>query len=123
MYLGIDIGTSSVKAVIMDDHDLPVATASAPLALSLPRPLWCEQAPEDWPPPRPPFRPWYELVTVPPGRTIVFGHWSRNGLVERPGLRGLDTGCVWGGTLTAWIAEEDRRASVSAARQYAAFDG
>ncbi|MGD9880755.1 MAG: xylulokinase [Reyranella sp.] len=48
MYLGIDIGTSSVKAVIMDDHDLPVATASVPLALSLPRPLWCEQAPEGW---------------------------------------------------------------------------
>lgn len=48
MYLGIDIGTSSVKAVVMDDDDRPVAAASAPLVLSLPRPLWCEQAPEDW---------------------------------------------------------------------------
>lgn len=48
MYLGIDIGTSSVKAVVMDDNDRPVATASAPLALSHPRPLWSEQAPQDW---------------------------------------------------------------------------
>jgi xylulokinase len=48
MYLGIDIGTSSVKAVVMDDDDRPAATASAPLALSHPKPLWSEQAPEEW---------------------------------------------------------------------------
>ncbi|MBI2741747.1 MAG: xylulokinase [Rhodospirillales bacterium] len=48
MYLGIDIGTSSVKAVVMDDQDRPVATASAPITLSHPRPLWSEQAPQDW---------------------------------------------------------------------------
>ncbi len=48
MYLGIDIGTSSVKAVVMDDDDRPAATAGAPLGLSHPRPLWSEQAPQDW---------------------------------------------------------------------------
>ena len=48
MYLGIDIGTSSVKAVVMDDNDRPAAVASAPLALSHPQPLWSEQAPQDW---------------------------------------------------------------------------
>lgn len=48
MYLGIDIGTSSVKAVVIDDDDRPTAAASAPLALSHPKPLWSEQAPEDW---------------------------------------------------------------------------
>ena len=48
MYLGIDIGTSSVKAVVMNDDDRPIAAASVPLVLSLPRPLWCEQVPEDW---------------------------------------------------------------------------
>lgn len=48
MYLGIDIGTSSVKAVVMDDDDRPIAAASMPLAVSLPRPLWSEQAPQDW---------------------------------------------------------------------------
>lgn len=82
---------------------------------------WC--APDgtrpaaDDPPPGPPFRPWFELR--PPGaETVVFGHWASRGLVRAPGLRGLDTGCVWGGALTAWIAEEDRLVQVEAARAY-----
>ena len=33
--------------------------------------------------------------------TIVFGHWSAEGLVARSNAVGLDTGCVWGGKLTA----------------------
>jgi bis(5'-nucleosyl)-tetraphosphatase (symmetrical) len=32
---------------------------------------------------------------------LVFGHWSALGYVAEAGLRGLDTGCVWGGALTA----------------------
>jgi len=48
MYLGIDIGTSSVKAVVMDDDDRAAATAGAPLALSHPQPLWSEQSPQEW---------------------------------------------------------------------------
>lgn len=32
---------------------------------------------------------------------LVFGHWSTLGLLQEPGLLALDTGCVWGGTLTA----------------------
>jgi bis(5'-nucleosyl)-tetraphosphatase (symmetrical) len=39
---------------------------------------------------------------------IIFGHWSSLGLKLTPGLLGLDTGCVWGGTLTA-IRLEDRK--------------
>jgi bis(5'-nucleosyl)-tetraphosphatase (symmetrical) len=35
------------------------------------------------------------------GQPIAFGHWSTLGLVNRPDLLGLDTGCVWGGQLTA----------------------
>jgi bis(5'-nucleosyl)-tetraphosphatase (symmetrical) len=31
----------------------------------------------------------------------VFGHWSMLGLMLRPDAIGLDTGCVWGGRLTA----------------------
>jgi len=79
---------------------------------------------EDWPPPAPPYRPWYEFYPRDPRetRTVVFGHWARAGLVVLPRIRGLDTGCVWGGKLTAWIAEEDRIVQVDAARQYAAHE-
>ena len=48
MYLGIDIGTSSVKAVIVDDKDTVVEQASAPLNVSRPHPGWSEQNPADW---------------------------------------------------------------------------
>ncbi|HEY0953779.1 MAG TPA: symmetrical bis(5'-nucleosyl)-tetraphosphatase [Roseateles sp.] len=48
------------------------------------------------------FMPWFD---VPGRRTadtpVAFGHWSTLGLVNRPGLLALDTGCVWGGRLSA----------------------
>lgn len=80
------------------------------------------QRPEnDDPPPPHPYAPWYEHWRGRGAPTIVFGHWAMRGLVREPGLRGLDTGCVWGGRLTAWIAEEDRLVHVPAERAYAAF--
>ena len=48
MYLGIDIGTSAVKAVILDDEGTVLDQASGPLSLSRPHELWSEQAPSDW---------------------------------------------------------------------------
>jgi len=48
VWLGIDLGTSGVKAALVDADDRIVAQASAPLAVSRPRPLWSEQAPDDW---------------------------------------------------------------------------
>jgi bis(5'-nucleosyl)-tetraphosphatase (symmetrical) len=74
----------------------------------------------DWPPPAPPFGPWYRFWQgrADGTRTVVFGHWARNGLVNEARVRGLDTGCVWGKQLTAWIAEEDRLVHVPAARVY-----
>ena len=48
MYVGIDLGTSGVKAVLVDGEGRIAGQASAPLAVSTPRPLWSEQAPEDW---------------------------------------------------------------------------
>jgi bis(5'-nucleosyl)-tetraphosphatase (symmetrical) len=58
----------------------------------------------------PGFRPWFDA----PGRRtggvpIAFGHWSSLGLVDREDLLGLDTGCVWGGRLTAVRIDTDRR--------------
>ncbi|HET6194283.1 MAG TPA: metallophosphoesterase, partial [Acetobacteraceae bacterium] len=61
---------------------------------------------DDWPPPGPPFRPWDDWYHGK--KRVVFGHWARRGLVVRPQCVGLDTGCVYGGELSAWIAEEDR---------------
>jgi xylulokinase len=48
MYLGLDFGTSSVKGVLIDAAQKILATASAPLKVSRPRPGWSEQNPEDW---------------------------------------------------------------------------
>jgi len=48
VYLGIDVGTSGVKAVLCAEAPRPVAQAEAPLALSRPHSLWSEQDPESW---------------------------------------------------------------------------
>lgn len=48
MYLGVDIGTSGVKAVVMEEDDRVAAEAAAPLVSQHPQPLWSEQAPQDW---------------------------------------------------------------------------
>jgi xylulokinase len=48
MYLGIDIGTSSVKAILMDESGAVVEQASSPLSVSRPHPLWSEQDPTGW---------------------------------------------------------------------------
>ena len=67
------------------------------------------------------LEPWFHFYDPSRhgGRSVVFGHWAARGLVSEPHLRGLDTGCVWGGRLTAWIAEEDRLVSVPATRAHA----
>ncbi|MEJ8857403.1 symmetrical bis(5'-nucleosyl)-tetraphosphatase [Variovorax robiniae] len=50
----------------------------------------------------PGFMPWFDV----PGRrtataTVAFGHWSTLGWLSRPDLLSTDTGCVWGGCLSA----------------------
>jgi xylulokinase len=47
-FIGLDIGTSSVKALLMDEAQRVVASASAPLSVSRPHPGWSEQDPDDW---------------------------------------------------------------------------
>jgi bis(5'-nucleosyl)-tetraphosphatase (symmetrical) len=54
--------------------------------------------------------PWFDV----PGRrtagtTIAFGHWSTLGYLRRPDLIALDTGCVWGGCLSALKLAGDGR--------------
>jgi xylulokinase len=48
MDLGIDIGTSEVKALLLDDAQCVIGTARAPLPMSRSQPLWSEQDPRDW---------------------------------------------------------------------------
>jgi xylulokinase len=48
LFLGIDVGTSAVKALLVDDDQHVLAEATEPLTTSRPRPLWSEQHPQDW---------------------------------------------------------------------------
>ena len=48
MHLGLDIGTSAVKGVVLDARGGIKAQAQAALAVSHPHPLWSEQNPDDW---------------------------------------------------------------------------
>ena len=48
MYLGIDLCTSCVKVIILDDEDQLIAQASSVLEVSRPHALWSEQDPAAW---------------------------------------------------------------------------
>src|SRR5579862_8903568 len=48
MFLGIDIGTSGVKAIVVDDTGAIQAEASSPLTISRPQPMFSEQDPQSW---------------------------------------------------------------------------
>lgn len=48
MYIGIDLGTSGVKIVLLDESQAILATVQQPLPISRPYPLWSEQNPTDW---------------------------------------------------------------------------
>jgi len=60
--------------------------------------------------------PWFDAPgRLTAGVPIAFGHWSTLGLVNRPDLLALDTGCVWGGQLTAVRVDGGRREVVQVA--------
>jgi bis(5'-nucleosyl)-tetraphosphatase (symmetrical) len=65
------------------------------------------------------LRPWFEH---PRRRSrearVIFGHWSALGLVRRPGVIGLDSGCAWGGTLTAYDLDREREPYATPCAQY-----
>ena len=61
-----------------------------------------------------PWQPWFRA----PGRRssgtrIVFGHWSTLGLYNADGVLGLDTGCIWGGKLTAIRVDQEVATPIS----------
>ena len=45
--------------------------------------------------------PWFDYESKDKDLKIIFGHWSTLGKVEHKNIYPLDTGCVWGGKLTA----------------------
>jgi bis(5'-nucleosyl)-tetraphosphatase (symmetrical) len=54
--------------------------------------------------------PWFDVPgRASAGQAVAFGHWSTLGLINRPQLLSLDTGCVWGGSLTAVRVDGGRR--------------
>ena len=48
MYIGLDIGTSSIKAILVDASQHILAQSTIDLSISRPQPGWSEQHPEDW---------------------------------------------------------------------------
>lgn len=59
--------------------------------------------PEDCPPPGLPWDALYRGAAL-----VVHGHWASRGHYRGARTLGLDSGCVYGGALTAWCMEEDR---------------
>lgn len=72
-----------------------------------------DRSPEDCPPP---FRPWDAFYSGP--ALVAHGHWAWRGHYRGAHTLGLDSGCVYGGQLTAWCQEEDRVVQVEAAHAY-----
>lgn len=55
------------------------------------------------------YLPWFDIPQrTSADATVIFGHWSALGLIVKPNVIALDTGCLWGGMLTA-IRLEDRK--------------
>src|SRR5690606_16048679 len=48
MYIGIDLGTSGIKVILLGENAAVIDSASAELEVSRPQPLWSEQAPDHW---------------------------------------------------------------------------
>jgi bis(5'-nucleosyl)-tetraphosphatase (symmetrical) len=61
-----------------------------------------------------PFAPWFSHAARRSADTrVIFGHWSTLGLLRKKNLLALDTGCVWGGSLTAIDLDDPERPPAS----------
>lgn len=60
------------------------------------------------------MRPWFEFLHPEwQGWTIIFGHWSLLGYYRDDQVICLDSGCVWGGELTALVVDGEQRRRVA----------
>lgn len=60
--------------------------------------------------------PWFEVAEI--DQLVVFGHWAALGGIERKQVIGLDTGCVYGGSLTGLILPSRQRVAIEAREVY-----
>ena len=61
------------------------------------------------PPSNSSYQPWFDIEgRASTDARVIFGHWSALGFVQRNAVVGLDSGCVWGGSLTAFDLDTDR---------------
>jgi bis(5'-nucleosyl)-tetraphosphatase (symmetrical) len=71
------------------------------------------------PPANSTYQPWFDIESrASRSSRIIFGHWSALGFVQRNDVIGLDSGCVWGGALTAVDLDSDRPPVTVACRGY-----
>jgi bis(5'-nucleosyl)-tetraphosphatase (symmetrical) len=102
------IGPNRLRVVVNAMTRMRVCTADGRMDFGF------KGRPEEAPPG---FMPWFAV----PGRasldrTVICGHWSALGLRQEERLMALDSGCLWGGTLTAVRLEDRRLYQVSCAR-------
>jgi xylulokinase len=112
LFLGLDIGTSGVKAILVSSDGTVVAATTTPLTLSTPRPGWAEQHPDDWW--QAAIRSIQDVLAARPNETVeaigISGQMhssvflDRSGNVVRPALLWCD------GRTTAECEEITRRA-------------
>ena len=63
---------------------------------------------------------WYEFYTGM--KPVIYGHWAAKGLNIRHNTIGLDSGCVYGGKLSAYILESNEIVQVPAKKIYKSYD-
>lgn len=83
LFLGIDIGTSAVKTLLIDERQQQIASHAMPLATSRPAPLWSEQHPDQW---------WQAVVSCV--SKMLPAHLGRGDRVAAVGLSGQMHGGV-----------------------------
>ena len=114
MFVGIDLGTSSVKALLVDGEQRVLASAAVPLTVSRPAPGHSEQNPEDW---------WQAMLTALDA--LRAGHSAELAAVRAIGLSGQMHGAVLldaaGAVLRPCILWNDVRAGAECHELEAAF--